>query len=316
MAPTNQNRLAASAHSPIFPAWARVDGPLNDVGESAYLAGAALAILTVRLRSDAAFAGVWLRRLALKAAAASARIALRGDDETMLRDAFYLRQPGADPGPSGNFLTAWHRLDSSTPLADKNILAVAADLGLRDDGALRTAIAAAQDLTRSDRAAPFAAAVAATSVLAQRPDAESWALWLADGVLAARLKWPRPLPLLAGALQHASMRVDTRGRRPHPNDAGWTLSCVLAYGHAAAQACDLFADLERRAETLQRIAPRLRAKGAADVIAKLLDEDAIVPSGRAGGMGDRALRRLCDRLVVLGGIRELTGRSTFRLYGL
>jgi Protein of unknown function (DUF1403) len=33
------------------------------------------------------------------------------------------------------------------------------------------------------------------------------ALWLADAVLAARLKWPRPLPLIAGALVHPSLRA-------------------------------------------------------------------------------------------------------------
>jgi hypothetical protein len=33
-------------------------------------------------------------------------------------------------------------------------------------------------------------------------------------------------------------------------------------------------------------------------------------------MSDRAARRLCDRLVGLGVIRELSGRDTFRLYGL
>lgn len=33
-------------------------------------------------------------------------------------------------------------------------------------------------------------------------------------------------------------------------------------------------------------------------------------------MTDRAARRFCDRLVELGVARELTGRRTFRLYGL
>jgi hypothetical protein len=33
-------------------------------------------------------------------------------------------------------------------------------------------------------------------------------------------------------------------------------------------------------------------------------------------MTDRAARRFCDRLVELGVARELTGRPTFRLYGI
>lgn len=48
----------------------------------------------------------------------------------------------------------------------------------------------------------------------------------------------------------------------------------------------------------------------------LLDDDAIAPAQKLGGMSDRGMRRLCDRLVDHGGIRELTGRTTFRLYGL
>ena len=33
-------------------------------------------------------------------------------------------------------------------------------------------------------------------------------------------------------------------------------------------------------------------------------------------MSDRAARRFCDRLVELGVARELTGRPSFRLYGV
>jgi hypothetical protein len=139
------------------------------------------------------------------------------------------------------------------------------------------------------------------------------ALWLADAILASRLKWPLPLSLLAGALLHPALRRD--GRRPHPGDTSWTPRCCVAYGRAAAQACDLFAELGRSAQKLLAIAPRLRAKGAAAVIETLLNEDALA-SRRAGAISDRGSRRLFDRLVALGGVRELTGRSTSRLFGL
>jgi hypothetical protein len=132
--------------------------------------------------------------------------------------------------------------------------------------------------------------------------------------LAARLKWPRPLPLVAAALLNPSLR--TLGRRPHPSDASWVLSCHAAYARAAAQACDLFAELERNSQKLLAVERRLRAKGAKAVIEKLHDEDAVLPSARIGAISDRGLRRLFDRLVALGAVRELTGRSTFRLYGL
>jgi hypothetical protein len=150
--------------------------------------------------------------------------------------------------------------------------------------------------------------------VAQRPDAEILALWLADAVLAARLKWPLPLPLIAGALVHPSLR--SGGRRPHPGDVTWTLTCCLAYGRAAVEACDLFAALGRSSQKLIAVAPRLRARGAGAVIKTLLDEDAVLASARRGTISDRGGRRLFDRLVRFGAVRELTGRSTFRLYGL
>ena len=92
---------------------------------------------------------------------------------------------------------------------------------------------------------------------------------------------------------------------------------VFAYAKAAARACDLSAELGRRAQKLQKAAPKLRAKGAGAALRALLDEDCLRASSKFGGqISERGARRLFDRLVSLGAIRELTGRATFRLYGL
>jgi hypothetical protein len=76
----------------------------------------------------------------------------------------------------------------------------------------------------------------------------------------------------------------------------------------------LSSDLARKVARLSAVAPKLRAKGAAEAVEMLLTRDAVVPS--ALPLPDRAARRLCDRLVALGAVRELTGRDTFRLYGV
>ena len=75
------------------------------------------------------------------------------------------------------------------------------------------------------------------------------------------------------------------------------------------------AELSRRSEKLLAVAPKLRAKGAGRVIEMLA-------RGRRGFSGDRGeigaavgsrRRRLFDRLVELGAVRELSGRPSFRL---
>jgi hypothetical protein len=115
-----------------MPGWTRLDAPVTGtdadpgaVSGAAFQAGAALALLDGRVRAGVPFAGAWRRRLALKAAAASARIARRGEDEATLRDAFLLRHGGDDPGPAGRLLVAWRGLDRSAPLADDSILHLA-----------------------------------------------------------------------------------------------------------------------------------------------------------------------------------------------
>ena len=69
-----------------------------------------------------------------------------------------------------------------------------------------------------------------------------------------------------------------------------------------------------RAAHLKTVAPKLRAKEAGAAVEMFLARDAVAAS--ALPLPDRAARRLCDRLVELGAIRELTGRETFRLYGV
>ncbi|SEE77750.1 Protein of unknown function [Rhizobiales bacterium GAS191] len=281
--------------------------------DAAFLAGAGLAALDSIVRSDAPWAGVWRQRLALSAATASCQMAGRREDEAALRDAWCLRRPDQDPGPAGRMLGAWRRLARSSFSRELVSEAAAAFGWPSTEGILE--MVTIQDLATSDRPAVVAAAEAATLVMAGRPEREILGLFIADAVLAQRLRWPVAVPLLAGQILHPALKSGGNGRRPRPGDSDWLRSANLAFARAAASACDLAAELARRAEKLQSVAPILRAKGAGAVIAAILNDDALTAS-RIGQMSDRALRRLFERLVRLSAVRELSGRETFRLYGL
>ncbi|HKN30316.1 MAG TPA: DUF1403 family protein [Roseiarcus sp.] len=178
------------------------------------------------------------------------------------------------------------------------------------------------------RPAPFAAARAfalarrALTSGAQRRspegrggEGELLAAWLADAVLAQRLNWPFALPLLSASLFPGAGR--RAGVVESPADGGETTRVVFDYAKAAAGSVDLAGDLARRAQKLEKAAPKLRAKGAGAALRALLDEDCLAASSQiCGQLSERGARRLFDRLVALGAIRELTGRATFRLYGL
>lgn len=185
------------------------------------------------------------------------------------------------------------------------------------DNSLADCVAAATD--------PLVAAAHSSALVmnfrAEAPaiDAEIFALWVADLALANRLEWPRPVPLLAVTIAHPSLRRGAGGRagRPRPLDDDWANAVASAYGRAAAEAHALACDLARRAQKFLSVMPNLRAKGARRVVDMLLSDDAVTPAAAArAGQSDRAARRLFDRLVALGAVRELTGRETFRIYGL
>ncbi|KEO53277.1 DUF1403 family protein, partial [Thioclava pacifica] len=130
-------------------------------------------------------------------------------------------------------------------------------------------------------------------------------LILADAALAQALGWGHVVPLLAAALKRADLRKQGDDLR---------LACHRALISSVVEAVRQASDLARRVTHLKAVAPKLRAKGAGDAVEMFLTWDAVAPS--ALPLPDRAARRLCDRLVDLGAVRELTGRDTFRLYGV
>jgi hypothetical protein len=137
-------------------------------------------------------------------------------------------------------------------------------------------------------------------------------------VVAIRLRWPRPVPLIASKILDPTLRPPDASRRPRPGDPAWPNAAAGAIALAAASALDLAADLSRRSNTLIAVAPKLRSKPARKIVDLLLAQDCVSPAeaARHAPMTGRAARRLFDRLVLLGAAREFSGRPTFRLYGL
>ncbi|MDV3253467.1 DUF1403 family protein [Devosia sp. BK] len=302
---------------PKVPVWARPRGLVLHDADAAYLAGAALNSLDYLVRQDFSWAGAWRQRLALRSAVAAVNLTGRREDESALRDTHYLRGMGDDPGPSGHLLTAWRRLASRTTSCDaESVRPVAEHLGLKWDDALTEVVANAEDLVVSSRPAPVLAAEIASIVYRARPDAELLAFWLADALLAQKFRWPIPVPLLMGQVASSVFKSGENRKRIRPGAEGWGSAVFLAYATATAEACDLGIELALRAAKLTTVAPKLRAKGSGDVIKLLLSDDAVLGSWSSPKLSARGARRLFDRLGEMGAVRELSGRPTFRLYGL
>ena len=269
------------------------------------------------VKSDPSWAGVWRRRLALKTAAAVAQNLLnRREDEAALRDAIALAKPGQELGPAGRVYSAFRMLAGpGDPLRPARLSAVAADLQAPLDPEKAAELAAAlRETGGRGRPAPIAAAAAAEAVTALKPDAEPLAIF------SPTPRWPgasagqrrcrcSPASFSCAAPQArdggrararpagaSSWRSLMRGRRSPPST--WRRTCRAGRPGSPTprQNC---APRGRRAPS-RRCSPTTPSP----------------PRRRIAGLSDRARRRLFDRLVALGAARELTGRPTFRLYGL
>lgn len=300
--PTRPRALPEPAPAwPPPPPWARPPAGTQPLDQARFLAGAALAALHPVARDPHPLGCLWRKRLALGAAAAVARLCGRAEDAETLRDHFCLTR-GGDPGPAGRLLLAWRLLATGR----ENWPRFATLLELPDEASPAEAIDAA---ARGEGDPVVAAAAVAAESLRRGPRFSALALWLADAVLARRLGWPAPVPLIAAHVRRADLRLAAA------DGEAWPVACHLAYARAAIAAADLHADLVRRSGRLLAVAPRLRSRQADAIVARLIEEDALAATAQSLG-SDRAQRRLFERLVGLGGVRELTGRASFRLYGL
>jgi hypothetical protein len=286
---------AALPMLPPLPGWI-MSGSTESLNAAAFRSGAALAHLSLVTTAEDLPQTLWRDRLALAAAEVCVGHSGRREGAGALRDAVYLTKAGDDPGPAGRVFRQWSRA-VARPISVGN-------LGRALEGIAPVRIALSLDATGPtsvDRAAQVIEAV-----LADSPRGETAALILGDAALAKSLGWTHVLPLLSLALKARDLRL--RGDELR-------LACHLAVGVGVRQALPLAGELSRAAVRLRAVVPKLRAKGAARAVDLVLSHDALAPSA-LDFMSDRAARRLCDRLVSLGAVRELTGRDTFRLYGV
>jgi hypothetical protein len=301
------------------PSWARASGRAEE-GDPLFPAGAGLALLDSFLRQGPPSAGALRNRLALHSAAASAKSLRLNADMAALRDLRFALE--VESGPAAKLLGLWRDLAGRPPSLDPGRIGEAAarlDLALPDpirlSSNLKTSVGKGDPVSAASKTAAHA-----FSLFPDAPSAEAEILALAvfDLVLAIRLRWPRPVPLIATKILDPSLRSDRGGRRARPDDPAWPNTAAAALALAAASALNLAATLARRAETLLAVAPKLRAKPAQRIVDLLLAQDYVSPAeaARQAPMTGRAARRLFDRLVTLGAVREFSGRPTFRLYGL
>ena len=275
--------------------------------------GASLAVLDAILRDHAKTAPVALlaKRLALMAAISTSKIEGRRADEAAIRDAFYLAQASEALGPDGALFAFWRSATALSLTRGDWTARLSALHGDVDEDTIDSYL-------QMVKAQGLIAAVTGIleTVLTADDRAERVALLLSDVILAKSLGWRTPLPLTAMTLSKADLRAIKTG------EGGRIVPCALL--KAVGTAIRLAHHLAHHAVALQGIAAKLRSKASDAAVELFLTEDAVAPStmlspvvqGTRVPMSPRAARRFCDRLIELGVAKELTGRDTFRLYGI
>ncbi|QTG17035.1 DUF1403 family protein (plasmid) [Agrobacterium tumefaciens] len=308
---------APPAWSPRLPGWALLRGRDINETDAAFGAGIALKSLDDLIRAELPWLGCWHDRLALKSAAVAAKMLGRSEEEGAIRDAVLLTVAGDDPGPAGKLFLATRMLTRrSGPVTTSFVKEIADLFGLLWDDGLASIPDIVDAAYQSGRAAPFAAADFITAISAVRPDAEVLALGLAEAVLAHKLNWPKSVPLLLPERYGPAFRTIGGRGRVRPGEPAYPKAICLALVGGVDAALRSAAEIDRRAARLLSVAPKLRTKGAEPVIQRLLTDDAVPASAPGSNLSRWAATRLFERLESFEAVRELSGRSSFRIFGL
>jgi hypothetical protein len=306
---------------PILPQWI-MDGSVSETLETAsYAGGSALALLHVALHDPSINVPTELlrNRLALRATAHCLKLEGRRQSEADIRDAYLLTAAGDAMGPAGDMLAFW-RMGSSVSFRHagwRERLRALLPVDMQDH--LMDWMTHAEDV----QGTPVAKAASLLGAMVQIfPRQEAVALLCADVVLARSLGWNALLPLLGLHLNRKALRAASGDVVTDGEDI--LIACHEAVARAAQDDVRLAHDLARRATHLRAVEPKLRTKGSQDAVRLFLSEDAVLPStmlsptirGSSAVMTARSARRFCERLIELGAVRELTGRASFRLYGV
>ncbi|APO69756.1 hypothetical protein IE4872_PA00005 (plasmid) [Rhizobium gallicum] len=309
--PTTQTWL------PRLPVWTRPRSHDITEADAAFAAGIALKSLDDLIRADPPWLGCWRDRLALNSAAVAARMLGRSEEKAAIRDAILLTAGGDDPGPAGKLFLATRKLSRKSGAVTTPFVKELDELfGIRWDDRLASTTDLVDTAIQSGRAAPFAVADLTTAISAVRPDAEMMALGLADIVLAHKLKWPKPVLLLLPERYGPAFRTIGGRGRVHPGEPAYPRAICLALVDGVEAALRSAVEIDRRAARLLAMGPKVRTKGAEPVIRKLLNEDAVPASAPDSSLSRWAATRLFERLESFEAVRELSGRSSFRIFGL
>lgn len=285
----------------------------------AFQSGAALTVLDQLVNDRAHSVPVTLlaNRLALSAATVTSKLEGRLAREADIRDAYHLTPPGEARGPDGDLLAYWREAAGWRLNGSDWHRGLEGIVGPSFEDDVAGWIEAGAECVRTH--GPIAGCVSVTRMVLGVDDrAERIACLLSDVVLAQALKWATVLPVSAGHLTKAMLRDLAEVGQ------GADIAIEQSFLRSIEETIRLARDLAQRGAALRTVAPKLRAKESDAAVALFLSEDAVAPStmlspmiqGTSFPMTDRAARRFCDRLVELGVAHELTGRSTFRLYGI